>query len=123
MIEFGTRLRFLRKRSSLTQKELGKALNISASSIGMYERGIREPSFELLFDIASYFNVSIDYLLGFYQEDSTNKGKVSYPKLSTEEKQVLLLKFQYPDLFEQLLNATPSELKKVTKILKIIRND
>lgn len=123
MIEFGTRLRFLRKRSSLTQKELGEALNISASSIGMYERGIREPSFELLFDIASYFNVSIDYLLGFYQEDSTNKGKVSYPKLSTEEKQVLLLKFQYPDLFEQLLNATPSELKKVTKILKIIRND
>lgn len=123
MTLFGTRLRYLRKRSSLTQKELGKALNISASSIGMYERGIREPSYKLLFDIASYFNVSIDYLLGYYKEDTDKTDQVSYPKLSVQEKQILLLKLECPDLFEQLLRATPSELRKITKILKVIRNN
>lgn len=54
----------LRTKSKLTQQEMADKLNISRSSIGMYEGGEREPSFELLEQIADYFNVDMNYLLG-----------------------------------------------------------
>ena len=54
----------LRIKSRLTQQEMADKLKISRSSIGMYESGEREPSFELLEAIADFFNVDMNYLLG-----------------------------------------------------------
>ena len=64
VIQFNKRLKFLREDSGLSQSELAKLIQISKSSINMYERGEREPKFETLEIIADYFNVSIGYLLG-----------------------------------------------------------
>lgn len=61
---FGAILRELRKDYDLTQRELGDALGISESTVGMYERGKREPNFEMLEAIADYFNVDMNYLTG-----------------------------------------------------------
>lgn len=61
---FGERLRKLRKQRGLSQNELSKHIGISKSSVNMYERGEREPSFETLEAIADYFNVDMDFLLG-----------------------------------------------------------
>lgn len=61
---FGSVLRVLRTRNNLTQKELGIAVGLSESTIGMYERGHREPDFETMESIADYFNVDMDYLTG-----------------------------------------------------------
>lgn len=60
----GIRMRQLRIERNINQEELGKILNISASSIGMYEIDKREPNDETKIKIADFFNVSIDYLLG-----------------------------------------------------------
>ena len=57
-------LKRLREEKNMTQAELGKALEISPSAIGMYEQGRRTPDIPTLKKIASYFNVSLDYLLG-----------------------------------------------------------
>ena len=62
MSSFGKVLRQLRIQDGLTQTELGNALGVSFSTISMYERGEREPDFEMLEVIADYFNVSMDYL-------------------------------------------------------------
>lgn len=64
MGNFNEILRQLRKSRQLTQLELANALQISRSTIGMYEKGSREPDFDTLEIIADYFNVDIDYLLG-----------------------------------------------------------
>jgi HTH-type transcriptional regulator, competence development regulator len=61
---FGKRLRFLRKKRNMTQKDLADAFNLSESTIGMYERDEREPSFEFVRQLADFFNVTTDYLLG-----------------------------------------------------------
>lgn len=61
---FNNILKSLRTSRDLTQDELAKILKISRSTIGMYEKGAREPDFETLELIADYFNVDIDYLLG-----------------------------------------------------------
>lgn len=54
----------LRIENDLTQQEMAEKLNISRSSVGMYESGEREPNFELTEAIADYFNVDIDFLCG-----------------------------------------------------------
>jgi len=63
-MEFGDRLRQLRLENDLLQKELGKKLGVSESAISAYEKGIREPKYSKLKEIASYFCVTIDYLIG-----------------------------------------------------------
>ncbi len=57
-------LKMLRTRLNLTQAELAKHLDLSPSSIAMYERGERAPSYEVLESIADFFNVNMDFLLG-----------------------------------------------------------
>jgi transcriptional regulator with XRE-family HTH domain len=60
---FGDRLRYLLEERGLTQKQLSQSLNIAASTIGNYIRNIREPDYGTLKSLATYFNVSVDYLL------------------------------------------------------------
>lgn len=63
-IDFAGRFRQLRAESGLSQAELAKQLNVSKSRINMYERGERQPDFQMQELIADYFNVDMDYLLG-----------------------------------------------------------
>lgn len=66
---FGANLKKLREDSHLSQEQLADAIGVSKSTIGMYEQGKRMPNTNtILKDIASYFGVSIDYLVGFHQE-------------------------------------------------------
>lgn len=73
---FGSVLRQLREERHLTQRELGKVLGISESTVGMYERGKREPDLETLKDIADFFDVDADYLTGrsSYRRAALRKG-------------------------------------------------
>lgn len=59
----GDRLRTLRKKHGMTQQELADALGVSASTIGMYEQGRREPENSTLTAICRLFHVSSDYFL------------------------------------------------------------
>ncbi|MCL6616171.1 MAG: helix-turn-helix transcriptional regulator [Anoxybacillus ayderensis] len=78
---FGKRLRFLRKRRNLTQKDLADRFNVGESTIGMYERDEREPSFEFVKQLADFFNVTTDYLLG--RTDDPNPPESDNEELGT----------------------------------------
>lgn len=60
---FGSRIASLRRSMGLTQASLAKQLNISNSTLGMYEQGRREPPLDLIITLSEIFNVSTDYLL------------------------------------------------------------
>ncbi|MFP5528346.1 helix-turn-helix domain-containing protein [Peptococcus simiae] len=64
MANFGERLKELRIDSELTQQEIADTLNLSKSTISMYENGKRLPEYETLEAIADFFNVDMDYLTG-----------------------------------------------------------
>lgn len=66
----GDRVKELRIRRNLTQKQLADDLNLSQSTIGMIESGKRDASNELLIKIANYFNCSTDYLLNIKDNKS-----------------------------------------------------
>lgn len=57
------RLKELRRERRMTQSDLAQILNISTGAISMYEKGLRQPTFETLKRIADIFGVTIDYLL------------------------------------------------------------
>lgn len=53
----------LRKLNGMTQWELGEKLGISASAVGMYEQGRREPDSKTLLKLSEIFSVSVDEIL------------------------------------------------------------
>lgn len=61
---FGQRLKSLMKEHNLTQRQLSVDLNIAASTLNGYANDHREPDFITLAQLAAYFHVSTDYLLG-----------------------------------------------------------
>lgn len=62
--DFGSTLKQLRKNRNLTQKELGLKIGLSKAVISKYETGMGYPTFDVLIQIARYFGVTTDYLLG-----------------------------------------------------------
>lgn len=60
----GERIKLLRRKNKLTQSQLGSYLGLAESTISLYESGKRSPDYDTLIQLANYFNVSVDYLLG-----------------------------------------------------------
>lgn len=58
------RLKKLRKANGLTQHQLANELGISQQAYARYESGDREPNIATLIELANYFDVSVDYLIG-----------------------------------------------------------
>lgn len=74
---FADELIKLRKENNLTQQQLADKLGLSRSTIGMYEKGKREPNFETLELIADFFNVRMERLIGKKKPNSTDKNENS----------------------------------------------
>ena len=62
--QIGDRIKKLRRKNNWTQKDLANILDVSPSTIGMYEQNRREPDNDLLLKISQVLNVSLDRLLG-----------------------------------------------------------
>lgn len=59
----GARIAALRRKAGMSQAELARLLKVSASAIGMYEQGRRQPAADTLVELGGVFGVSVDYLL------------------------------------------------------------
>ena len=67
-ILLGKRLKELREENGLTQKEVAKKLNLHSVTYLHYEKDQREPPLKVLMEMAIFFDVSTDYLLGLSNE-------------------------------------------------------
>lgn len=63
----------LRKKINVSQEEFAMAINTSRQSASKWELGDSYPEVNKLKDIASFFNVSIDYLLDYDIENNSCK--------------------------------------------------
>lgn len=57
------RIACLRKSKGISQSQLASFLNVSPSTIGMYEQGRRCPDLITIIALADIFEVSLDYLI------------------------------------------------------------
>lgn len=94
MTEFKDMLKYLRNRKGLSQRELAEKINVSGSTIGMYESGKRRPRPADEEALADFFNVSISVLRGRDTESLLDDAKAAlleeYDKLTEENKKVAL---------------------------------
>jgi transcriptional regulator with XRE-family HTH domain len=61
---FSERLKALRLEKNITQRVVATYLNITDTAYGFYEQGKNYPNMDVLIELADYFEVSLDYLVG-----------------------------------------------------------
>lgn len=77
----GERLINLRKDRGLTQKELSEALFLNYRTYSGYERDESEASDDVKIQIARFYNVSVDYLIGLIDDPRPIKNGDEYIRL------------------------------------------
>ncbi len=88
-IYFSENMKCLRKERDLTQDALANFLGVSFQAVSKWERGESYPDIEMLPEIAGYFGVSVDELLGINRAE--NKKEIrsiieEYDNLTDAEK-------------------------------------
>ena len=115
MSDFREILKYLRNRSGLSQAELAKHMKISKSAISMYERGEREPSFELTERFADFFNVDMNFMLG------KNEDKCSTYYIDSEAAEIAQEIFSRPELralFDASRHLSPDQALSVAQLIE-----
>jgi len=69
----GFRIAALRREAGMSQSQLAQLLQVSPSTVGMYEQGRREPSAQMLLTISRVLGVSVDYLLSGTVSDQDSR--------------------------------------------------
>ncbi|MGB2870311.1 helix-turn-helix domain-containing protein [Psychrobacillus psychrotolerans] len=112
---FHERLKDLREKENITREHLAKALDITYSALSKYETGKREPDFDLLQKLATYFNVTTDYLLGIseYKGLKTNSNEEEFQAWLDDPRSKILFK-EFNESSEEQKEA----LLKMWEILK-----
>ena len=93
-MEFSERLKDLRKQAGLTQVDVAEKLGISQPAYASWERGVKQPSQENLVKIAQSLMVSVDYLVGCWEEKADELDNIELlfrmnsKGLTDEEKEI-----------------------------------
>lgn len=120
MSTLGERLKLIRKENNLTQEELGKIFGLTKYSISLYENNKTSPNDDFKAKIASYFNVSVDWLLGLTDEklpaDKIKEATAIYRKSNQYSLDDFLKKI--PDLTEKEKSSLEDHLEFALKLIK-----
>ena len=68
---YGIRIKEQREKKGLTQIELAKQINSTQKQISKWETEFIEPNIFWLCTLAKFFDISIDYLVGYENYDGT----------------------------------------------------
>lgn len=84
VIRFYERIKELRRGMDLSQTELANIMSVTRSSVNAWEMGISVPTAAKLVELALFFHVSVDYMLGLEQAEV-----VSLAGFTEEQKRIL----------------------------------
>ncbi|MDR3293163.1 MAG: helix-turn-helix domain-containing protein [Clostridiales bacterium] len=65
---FAKNIKALRTEEGCTQAELGKLLNVTQRKVSYWENGSVEPDLDTLCQLADFFRVTVDELIGHENE-------------------------------------------------------
>lgn len=81
-MEFGEKLKQLRKANHLSQEKLSERIHVSRQAISKWEQGSAIPDTDNIVLLSKFFQVPIEYLL---LDDEEMKEAYQYKSLVTEE--------------------------------------
>jgi transcriptional regulator with XRE-family HTH domain len=113
---FAQRLASLRKDKKMKQKDLAAAIGITMQALSRYENAQKLPEVDRVIDIASFFGVTTDYLLGLSDLDFTfiNDEENLYAK-------TILQLSTLSDWVGPIINASRLPQKKQQLIIKNLK--
>jgi transcriptional regulator with XRE-family HTH domain len=134
LIVFGNRLKELRIEKGLTQEELGELVNLTKANISKYESGKLEPNIDTINYLASFFDVSADYLFGrttvrnFYIDKQDEIVKVIHSVILTDK---ILTDFwtAFPQrselqiLLKQITDLSPEAIHRLIRYIKMVEKE
>ncbi len=92
IIDLGQKIKTLRTKQNLTQKQLAAMARVSPRTIYSYESGNRYPSYGVLISFARIFHVSTDYLLGLKRIKTIDVSDLNEQEISIVLQVIDLLK-------------------------------
>lgn len=119
-MNLGERLKQLRTNTGLTQSELSVKLNIPRGTYAHYELDKRDPNYEMLTQIASFFNVSVDYLLGSYNKNNNNESSLSTKEKLDIAKDLDGIKQQLLDAEGVMFDGMPMDTESIESVIKAL---
>ena len=81
---FSDKMRQLRKKRHLSQRQLAEKLGIAKSTVSKFENDITYPSADILLEMCIIFDIKADYLLGL-----DNKDWISVDGLNKADKEAI----------------------------------
>lgn len=112
MLLFSKRLREVRRRSGLTQQQLGDLIGVTKVSVCCYEKGTRTPTLDTLLDLANVLNVEFTYLLGTDEYVVADDDQEYGMNLAKDEIQLILTLRKHAELYGKLV-ADPERIIKL----------
>lgn len=118
-MNYGNRLKQLRNKKGLSQKELTERLNINRSTYARYETSATQPDYETLERLADFYEVSVDYILG--RTDNPSNEQTFNPLKEIEK---IANNFGIKDLsfydIEEWKNFTKEDVEDIKKHFEYI---
>lgn len=74
-LKINSRLHVLRAEQRITQEQLAKEVGVTRATIVAIEGGDYNPSLELAFKLARFFNVRIEDIFSVEGQDSVSKSR------------------------------------------------
>lgn len=101
-----------RKSCGLTQKEVAKALNVTAATYSRYENGLIQPDPEMLKRIATLMNTTVDFLLGVQVQKDLSVDHITTEKPAVRSDDEKLL-----GVYHSLDDQSKTQLMSVAYLL------
>ena len=96
-MDIGRTIKELRQKRGITQEEFSEALRVSVQTVSRWENGVNAPDLSMLPQLAIYFRVTTDYLLGLERNDNMAKlikTTETFELASEQEAEEMVLKFK-----------------------------
>ena len=126
-MDIGARIKQLRQSRNIKQEDFAEALGISVQTVSRWENGVNYPDVSMLPSLASYFNVTADYLLGLERNDNMAKllkTTETFELNTKQEAEDMLLKFkgeQFPVLKDYKISEVDGKI--ILEVVKEFNTD
>ncbi len=108
-LKLSENIRFYRKQRGMTQEQLAEAMGVSVGAVSKWENGQSNPELGLIAELADFFGISVDVLLGYTLTFSNKENTVLRIKQLNLEKK-----------FDEARTEIPKALQKYPNCFEIV---
>ena len=115
------RVKELRLKHNLSQEKLAAILNVHQTAVSQWERNRTSPDKETANKMATMFNVSLSYVLGF--DDSAPIENLPFDDETLKALQAAKDRPELQKLLSLGKDATKEDVEKIIEILKVLKGE